>query len=144
MSAGSARPSTSEAWREARSAARASTAGYLSSGGGASAPGPSGRVISTESTHRPCFQPTAGNTPAGWKPQEWLEHLAWQSAIDCYDGFVPDKVLAALREEFALIDERGSSPDAVDDVRRLWHRFHDYLEAVPDPEIFEVIADWSA
>jgi len=44
----------------------------------------------------------------------------------------------------ALIDERGSSPEAVDRVRLLWRRFHDHLEAVPDPEIFEVIADWSA
>ena len=43
-----------------------------------------------------------------------------------------------------LIDEAGGSPEAVDGVRRLWHRFHDHLEAVPDPEIFEVIADWSA
>jgi hypothetical protein len=42
----------------------------------------------------------------------------------------------------ALIDERGSSAEAVDRVRVLWHRFHDHLEAVPDPEIFEVIADW--
>ena len=44
----------------------------------------------------------------------------------------------------ALVDERGSSPEAVDRVRLLWHRFHDHLEAVPDPEIFEVLADWSA
>jgi hypothetical protein len=43
-----------------------------------------------------------------------------------------------------LIDERGSSPEAVDRVRLLWHRFQDHLEAIPDPEIFEVIADWSA
>lgn len=43
-----------------------------------------------------------------------------------------------------LIDEAGSSAEAVDGVRRLWHRFHDHLEAVPDPEIFEVIADWGA
>ena len=44
----------------------------------------------------------------------------------------------------ALIDEQGSSPEAVDRVRLLWRRFHDHLEAVPDPEIFEVLADWSA
>ena len=44
----------------------------------------------------------------------------------------------------ALIDPRGSSPEAVDGVRRLWHRFQDHLEAAPDPEIFEVLADWSA
>jgi hypothetical protein len=44
----------------------------------------------------------------------------------------------------ALIDERGGLPEAVDRVRLLWRRFHDHLETVPDPEIFEVIADWSA
>ena len=45
--------------------------------------------------------------PEGWKPQEWLEHLAWQSAIDHYEGYVPDKLIAALREEFALISKCG-------------------------------------
>lgn len=44
----------------------------------------------------------------------------------------------------AAVDEDGSSPEAVDRVRLLWHKFHDYLEAVPEPEIFEVIADWTA
>jgi hypothetical protein len=44
----------------------------------------------------------------------------------------------------ALIDRAGSSPEAVDRVRTLWHRFHDHLETMPDPEIFEVVADWSA
>ena len=42
----------------------------------------------------------------------------------------------------AAIDREGSSPDGVDRVRVLWHKFHDHLEAVPSPEIFEVIADW--
>jgi len=42
----------------------------------------------------------------------------------------------------AQIDEDGSSPEAVDRVRLLWHKFHDYLESVPDPEIYEVLADW--
>lgn len=42
----------------------------------------------------------------------------------------------------AQIDEQGSSPEAVDGVRAIWHKFHDYLESVPDPEIYEVVADW--
>lgn len=41
--------------------------------------------------------------PAGWDAQNWLEHLAWQSAIDHYEGYVPDKVVAALHVEFDLI-----------------------------------------
>lgn len=44
----------------------------------------------------------------------------------------------------ALIDDRGSLPESVDRVRSIWHKFHDHLEAVPEPEIFEVIADWTA
>ncbi|TCP91473.1 DnaE-like error-prone DNA polymerase [Sphingomonas sp. PP-CE-1A-559] len=44
--------------------------------------------------------------PVGWEPQGWLEHLAWQSAIDQYDGYVPDKLLASLRDEFALIRQQ--------------------------------------
>ena len=43
----------------------------------------------------------------------------------------------------AMIDESGTSPEAVDRVRALWHKFHDYLEAAPTPEIYEVIADWA-
>lgn len=43
----------------------------------------------------------------------------------------------------SLVDEQGSSAESVDRVRRLWHRFQDHIEAVPEPEIFEVIADWS-
>jgi hypothetical protein len=42
----------------------------------------------------------------------------------------------------AQIDEAGGSPEAVDRVRAIWHKFHDHLETVPDPEIFEVVADW--
>jgi error-prone DNA polymerase len=45
--------------------------------------------------------------PAGWDPQDWFEHLVWQTAIDRYDCFVPIKVLESLKEEFALIRERG-------------------------------------
>ena len=44
----------------------------------------------------------------------------------------------------AMIDEPGSSPEAVDRVRGLWHKFHDHLETMPSPEIYEVIADWPA
>lgn len=44
----------------------------------------------------------------------------------------------------AMIDAAGGSPDAVDRVRALWHKFSEHLETVPTPEIFEVIADWRA
>jgi hypothetical protein len=43
----------------------------------------------------------------------------------------------------AAVDGRGSVPESVDRVRALWHKFHDHLEAVPEPEIFKVLADWS-
>ncbi len=42
----------------------------------------------------------------------------------------------------AMIDADGGSPAAVDGVRAIWHRFHDYLERVPEPEIFDILADW--
>ena len=42
----------------------------------------------------------------------------------------------------AQIDDEGGSPEAVDRVRAIWHKFHDFLEGAPDPEIYEVIADW--
>lgn len=42
----------------------------------------------------------------------------------------------------AQIDDDGSSPEAVDRVRAIWHKLHDYLESVPDPEIYDVLADW--
>ena len=44
--------------------------------------------------------------PPGWQPQEWLEHLVWQHAIDRYGARVPDKVFALMQHEFALIRER--------------------------------------
>jgi error-prone DNA polymerase len=44
--------------------------------------------------------------PAGWAPQDWLEHLAWRSALDRYGDRVPDKVMRLLNEEFALIADR--------------------------------------
>ena len=44
--------------------------------------------------------------PEGWDAQGWLEHLVWQAALDEYDDRVPDKILALLREEFALIKAR--------------------------------------
>jgi hypothetical protein len=43
----------------------------------------------------------------------------------------------------AVIDDEGSSPAAVDGVRAIWRRFHDHLETGVDPEIYEVMADWS-
>jgi len=42
----------------------------------------------------------------------------------------------------ALVDERGSLPESVDGVRAIWHKVHDHLETVPEPEIFEVLVDW--
>jgi error-prone DNA polymerase len=44
--------------------------------------------------------------PDGWAPQDWLEHLVWQVALDRYDGYVPDRMVALLHEEFALIRDR--------------------------------------
>ncbi|MBB4086662.1 error-prone DNA polymerase [Sphingomonas carotinifaciens] len=44
--------------------------------------------------------------PPGWKAQDWLEHVAWQHAIDRYDGYVPDRIVTLLRDEFALIHAR--------------------------------------
>jgi hypothetical protein len=43
----------------------------------------------------------------------------------------------------SLTDARGSSPESVDRVRAIWHKFQDHIEAIPTPEIFEVVADWS-
>jgi len=63
--------------------------------------------------------------PEGWKAQDWLEHLVWQSAIDHYDGDVPHKVFAAIQQEFALIEERKYANyfltvhDVVREARRL-------------------------
>ncbi|HEU0066375.1 MAG TPA: error-prone DNA polymerase, partial [Sphingomonas sp.] len=45
--------------------------------------------------------------PAGWAPQEWLEHLAWQTAIARYDGWELDRMRRILAEEFALIEDRN-------------------------------------
>ena len=44
----------------------------------------------------------------------------------------------------AEIDDEGSLPESVDRVRALWKKFHDHLETAPEPEIYEVLADWSA
>ncbi|SFP82617.1 error-prone DNA polymerase, DnaE-like [Sphingomonas rubra] len=44
--------------------------------------------------------------PGGWDPQDWLEHLVWQIALDTYEDRVPDKMRALLHEEFYLIRER--------------------------------------
>ena len=45
--------------------------------------------------------------PAGWEPQEWLEHLVWQTALERFDYHVPPKPFALLQEEFALIREQN-------------------------------------
>lgn len=52
------------------------------------------------------YQYPSEPVPPGWEAQDWLEHLVWQTAIDRYDR-MPDKVLALLIEEFALIRERA-------------------------------------
>jgi hypothetical protein len=43
----------------------------------------------------------------------------------------------------ALTDARGGSPESVDRVRAIWHKFHDHIEEIPTPEIFEVVGNWS-
>jgi len=43
----------------------------------------------------------------------------------------------------ALTDARGGLPESVDRVRMLWHKCHDHLDEVPEPEISDVVADWS-
>ncbi len=48
--------------------------------------------------------------PPGWDPQDWLEHLVWQTALERYDYRVPDKLYALLYEEFTLIRQRGYAP----------------------------------
>jgi len=41
--------------------------------------------------------------PHGWEPQAWLENLVMEAAHARYGAKVPDKVLALLETEFALI-----------------------------------------
>ncbi|MES2097828.1 MAG: error-prone DNA polymerase [Pseudomonadota bacterium] len=48
--------------------------------------------------------------PNGWDPQEWLEHLVWQTALERYDYNVPDRLFPLLHDEFRLIRERGYAP----------------------------------
>ncbi|WP_200940731.1 error-prone DNA polymerase [Sphingomonas sp. Leaf339] len=45
--------------------------------------------------------------PAGWKPQDWLEHLVWQAALDRYGEHVPEKVMRLLNDEFRLIEAKA-------------------------------------
>ena len=45
--------------------------------------------------------------PAGWGPQEWLEHLVVEAAHARYGNDLPEKIRRLLDEEFALIRERG-------------------------------------
>ena len=44
----------------------------------------------------------------------------------------------------SLIDDAGTSAESVDRVRAIWHKFHDHVETITSPEIFEVISDWRA
>ncbi len=44
--------------------------------------------------------------PPGWDPQDWLEHLVWQTALDRFDDHVPERMRALLHEEFTLIRQQ--------------------------------------
>ncbi|WP_242097278.1 error-prone DNA polymerase [Sphingomonas sp. CROZ-RG-20F-R02-07] len=44
--------------------------------------------------------------PSGWDPQDWLEHIVWQTALERFDDMVPEKMRALLFEEFHLIRDR--------------------------------------
>ncbi len=44
--------------------------------------------------------------PDGWDPQDWLEHLVWQTALEKYDYRVPDRLMRLLYEEFTLIRQQ--------------------------------------
>ncbi|WP_375395571.1 error-prone DNA polymerase [uncultured Sphingomonas sp.] len=44
--------------------------------------------------------------PEGWNPQDWLEHIVWQAALDRFDDAVPEKMRLLLNEEFHLIRDR--------------------------------------
>ena len=42
----------------------------------------------------------------------------------------------------SLIDADGTSPESIDRVRAIWHRFRDHVETMPAPEIFDVVSEW--
>lgn len=44
----------------------------------------------------------------------------------------------------ALVESREISEANADKVKAMWGRFGEYLEAMPTPEGYEVIADWPA
>jgi len=46
----------------------------------------------------------------GETPMQKLEHLTWKGAAFRYPGGVPDKVVANIRKEFALIEAKGIAP----------------------------------
>jgi hypothetical protein len=69
--------------------------------GGVVAPGPSGRVMSTVSTQRPCFHPVAGSTPAGWKP------IALCSPIE---GAFAESPITAIISLSPCASQRAMSP----------------------------------
>ncbi|MDH4981353.1 error-prone DNA polymerase [Hyphomicrobium sp. D-2] len=62
--------------------------------------------------------------PDGWTPQGWLEHLTWREAKARYDGAIPEKVAAQLRDELAIISTLQYAPyfltihDIVSEARR--------------------------
>lgn len=42
----------------------------------------------------------------------------------------------------AIVSDRATSDANRDKVRALWSNFADYLEEMPTPEGYEVVADW--
>ena len=68
------------------------------------------------------------------------EMMAQPGIARCIAVINPDGAGYVIAE----IDDEGSLPESVDRVRALWKKFHDHLETVPEPEIHEVLADWSA
>ncbi len=44
----------------------------------------------------------------------------------------------------SVVESQETSDANADAVRALWGRFADHLEAIPTPEGYDVVADWSA
>ncbi|MEO5938281.1 MAG: error-prone DNA polymerase, partial [Sphingomonas sp.] len=45
--------------------------------------------------------------PEGWRAQDWLEHLVMEAAEDRFDGTIPARAQAMIRDEFALIKQQN-------------------------------------